>query len=462
MKCCNTKRPLTPIIEAQIGEGSFGKVHKGSYKGNPCAVKVSESSTAKASIERESKMLQSLSKKNNAHVIKLLGSNGNTLILEFMNLGDLEQYLLNKSLKSPEFKYLARQIATGLEYIHGKKIVHLDLASRNILASKKKGEITLKISDFGASARTGTTHSKIRHPLDLRITCPSLYTNSESALDNRADIWSLGMLCIEMLQPNPNTLFKEVNTTKLIEQRRNKNPNFNPSIHLQKGHDSLLPGIKSMLSFTPEERPSAKEIKSVLPHDKTPPNGVNELFVKESTDKSSTSDVKRRRRESQNPTDNKQAFNIVYGNETIDILLTASERQALSSKTKEDQLDYLKKLHQIDDDDLEELIQEDFRIEAPITYTVPSEKRPSLYTPIGRNSSTLPSTIEEESPTSIPEHLITENTRITRHSSLGKTSSFSSSTSSQGTLVEYIPLIETQNATPTTYTPIQNRRISLV
>ena len=72
-------------------------------------------------------------------------------ILEYIMYGDLKKVLETFKGKSQEIKhveqlFLAKQLAAGLDFIAGKKIVHLDIAARNCLLHSKT---QLKIADFG-------------------------------------------------------------------------------------------------------------------------------------------------------------------------------------------------------------------------------------------------------------------------------------------------------------------------
>ena len=48
--------------------------------------------------------------------------------------------------------HFLRQIVAGLEYMHGKDILHLDMKPENILCTKREGN-NIKIIDFGLARR---------------------------------------------------------------------------------------------------------------------------------------------------------------------------------------------------------------------------------------------------------------------------------------------------------------------
>jgi serine/threonine protein kinase len=67
-----------------------------------------------------------------------------------MQGGSLFDYLHIKGYKPSEGKIIniCKKIALGMTYLHGKKIIHCDLKSSNLLLDQYE---KVKISDFGLS-----------------------------------------------------------------------------------------------------------------------------------------------------------------------------------------------------------------------------------------------------------------------------------------------------------------------
>lgn len=75
--------------------------------------------------------------------------------MEYANAGDLNKEILRyPGQRIPESgaKFYARQIGSGLRYLHHKGIIHNDLKDRNILLKyNRNGNKTCLLCDFGLS-----------------------------------------------------------------------------------------------------------------------------------------------------------------------------------------------------------------------------------------------------------------------------------------------------------------------
>jgi serine/threonine protein kinase len=91
---------------------------------------------------------------------------------------------------------IARQIAAGLAHAHGRDVVHRDVKPGNILVTSEGG---VKIIDFGLAKLGGA--SQINRP--DRVMGTVAYLSPEQAraedVDQRTDVWSLGVVLYEML-----------------------------------------------------------------------------------------------------------------------------------------------------------------------------------------------------------------------------------------------------------------------
>ncbi|KAK3831031.1 MAG: kinase-like domain-containing protein [Linnemannia gamsii] len=146
-------------------------------------------------IQREVEFLGML--KRSSHVVKFLGTVntavGKCIRTEFYSLGDFSELLLNRgTLTTPEVRYFASQILSGLQSIHNKKIIHRDLRPENILVSPL---LTLKIADFGSAVNTGPN---VTGRVGMTYyAAPEVVMNWDQ--DCKVDIFSFGVIVCTML-----------------------------------------------------------------------------------------------------------------------------------------------------------------------------------------------------------------------------------------------------------------------
>jgi len=118
------------------------------------------------------------------------------IAMEYVEGETLRDRIRRGPLKTEEALDIAVQVATGLGEAHGKGIIHRDIKSANIMVTEK-GQT--KIMDFGlAKLRGGSSLTKSQTTLGTVA-----YMSPEQArgddLDQRTDIWSLGVVLYEML-----------------------------------------------------------------------------------------------------------------------------------------------------------------------------------------------------------------------------------------------------------------------
>jgi serine/threonine protein kinase len=86
-----------------------------------------------------------------------------------------------------------RQILSAVEYLHRKKIVHRDLKPENIMFADADDLDTLKIIDFGVSAKFQSRSYSID-----KFAGTAIYMAPEQAkrmsYNTKVDIWSCAMI----------------------------------------------------------------------------------------------------------------------------------------------------------------------------------------------------------------------------------------------------------------------------
>ena len=118
------------------------------------------------------------------------------IIMELIEGITLKQYLERKgNLNWRETLHFSMQIAKALEHAHSKGIVHRDIKPHNIMILK---DGSIKVADFGI-ARVGTASSTLTREALGSVHYISPEQARGSVVDNRSDLYSLGVVMYEML-----------------------------------------------------------------------------------------------------------------------------------------------------------------------------------------------------------------------------------------------------------------------
>jgi len=244
---------------SKIGEGAYGEVWMGRWRKALCAIKkiknVQSISTEQLKdFEAEAALMKKLRPHPNLVLFLGLTKPPNLCIVtEFVNGGTLLSLL--HSHDSIPFLIVAKiikGISHGMYHLHQERIVHRDLACRNVLLSKDNEP---KITDFGMSRHTGSSNTTKSDVGPLKWMAPE--SLESKVYSSSTDSWSFAIVLIEIFtrqDPYP------------------KMAPFEAAVAVTKGYRHEIPPcppviasiIKRCFETKPEARPTFSQIVEEL------------------------------------------------------------------------------------------------------------------------------------------------------------------------------------------------------
>jgi tetratricopeptide (TPR) repeat protein len=193
----------------EIGRGAMGIVYKArdNELDEMVALKImpdnlSQNPDAVQRFKQEARSARRLAHPNIVRIHDIGEEMGRKYIsMEFVEGTDLKRYLKSKGrLSVQEILTFGIQVCQALDYAHSMNIVHRDIKPANIMINEKN---TVKVSDFGIAKMLETTGDTIAGAV---IGTP-LYMSPEQIqghpIDNRADIYSVGIMLYEFASGRP-------------------------------------------------------------------------------------------------------------------------------------------------------------------------------------------------------------------------------------------------------------------
>jgi predicted Ser/Thr protein kinase len=234
--------PQLELLEL-LGRGGMGAVYKARQKhlDRFVALKVIPPEAAKdpAFVERFNREARALARLNHPNIVAVydFGQVGDVfyLVMEYVDGVNLRHALKASRLAPSEALAIVPQICDALQYAHDQGVVHRDIKPENVLLDRS-GRV--KIADFGLAKMLGKGPDDFTLTRTQQVMGTPRYMAPEqietpTAVDHRADIYSLGVVLYEMLtgelplgrfQPPSQKVHVDVQIDRVVLRALEKEP----------------------------------------------------------------------------------------------------------------------------------------------------------------------------------------------------------------------------------------------
>ncbi|KAI3448307.1 hypothetical protein Pfo_004972 [Paulownia fortunei] len=242
-----------------LGSGSFSTVYE-AFTDNGFFFALKEVSLhdqdnqGRQNISHAEKEISLLNQFEHENIVRYLGSDKDDskfyIFLELVTQGSLARLYQNYQLWDSQVSAYTRQILRGLNYLHGRNVIHRDIKCANILVDASG---SVKLADFGLAKVTKLNDIKSCKGTPFWM-APEVVNLKDHGYGTAADIWSLGCTVLEMLtRQNPYPNLEKMQA--LFKIGRGEGPPV--PTHLSNDARDF---IDKCLQVKPEDRPTAAQL----------------------------------------------------------------------------------------------------------------------------------------------------------------------------------------------------------
>ncbi|MFT7518568.1 MAG: putative ATPase/tRNA A-37 threonylcarbamoyl transferase component Bud32, partial [Kiritimatiellia bacterium] len=202
--------PGTPVdryvVQDRLGEGGMAKVYEVTHAvlGTRHALKVlhSRSDAISERLLREGRLQARLDPAYVIPVTDVIEIDGSpALVMPLVDGCSLAELLDDHRPTESEVGAIFANVVAGVASAHDAGVVHRDLKPTNVLLEIKRGQVHIRVADFGVARAVDVDHGQTRAGAMMgtpAYAAPEQIHDASTA-DHRADLWSLGVILFELL-----------------------------------------------------------------------------------------------------------------------------------------------------------------------------------------------------------------------------------------------------------------------
>jgi len=241
----------------KLGEGSYGSVWKAIHKQTSTIVAIKRVGIDN-DLEDIMKEIDFMKGCRSPYIVIYFGSyfkdNELWIVMEYCGAGSVCDIMkiCDKTLSEEQIAIICKDVLLGLAYLHSMRKIHRDIKAGNILLNSKGAS---KLADFGVSGQLSDTMAKRQTVIGTPFwMAPEVI--QEVGYDVKADIWSLGITCIEMAESKPP--YSNIHPMRAIFMIPSRPP---PRLtEPDKWSKEFNDFVAKALTKSPDQRPSAQEL----------------------------------------------------------------------------------------------------------------------------------------------------------------------------------------------------------
>jgi serine/threonine protein kinase len=193
----------------QIAEGAFGVVYRGTWKDREVAIKEAKGTGEDAlrQLMDEGKKLVELPPYEHVTTFYGVCDDPVAIVLQFCNGGSLVDRLYGEKaddalpLTPLELQNVVIDVAKGLTHLHRARVIHRDVAARNVLLHDGMAKLTdmgMSRTNLGDDTGTGANYLQITATTMGPLKWMAPEQLESQAVSYKADVYSFGILMTEM------------------------------------------------------------------------------------------------------------------------------------------------------------------------------------------------------------------------------------------------------------------------